>query len=175
MRVDGQRHAPAAFPPSTHWVGGWVGPRAGLDRRGKSRLPPGFDPRTAQAVASRYTDWAVPAHRIATGSWWGLYGMTRNLDNFVGRRTREVELVRKVMHWLWNCSQVSRYTGGQLVKWVMAMHNIIGICRFRQSVTTSDRWPPYRRGQLYRFIGQVGAHVFPFTSSFHVFLFWRTQ
>jgi hypothetical protein len=24
--------------------------------------PPGFDPRTIQLVASRYTDWAIPAH-----------------------------------------------------------------------------------------------------------------
>ena len=24
--------------------------------------PPGFDPRTAQPVASRYTDWVIPAH-----------------------------------------------------------------------------------------------------------------
>jgi len=35
-----------------------VGPRAGLDRRGKSRPPPGFDPRTVQPVTSRYTDYA---------------------------------------------------------------------------------------------------------------------
>jgi len=32
-----------------------VGPRAGLDGCGKSRLPPGFDYRTVQPVASRYT------------------------------------------------------------------------------------------------------------------------
>jgi hypothetical protein len=50
--VRGQRHAPAAlYPlerPGTHCTGGWVGPRAGLESCGKSRLPPGFDPRTAQ-------------------------------------------------------------------------------------------------------------------------------
>jgi hypothetical protein len=40
----------------THCTGGWVGPRAGLDVREKSRPPPGFDPRTVQLVASRYTD-----------------------------------------------------------------------------------------------------------------------
>jgi len=33
-----------------------VGPRAGLDGCGKSRPPPGFDPRTVQPEASRYTD-----------------------------------------------------------------------------------------------------------------------
>jgi len=59
MGVGGQRYAPAAFPPGKTWyhcVGGWVGPRAGLDGSGKSRYPPGFDSRTVQAVASRYTD-----------------------------------------------------------------------------------------------------------------------
>jgi len=43
----------------TPCTGGWVGPRAGLDRRGKSRPPPGFDPRTVQPVASRYTVYAT--------------------------------------------------------------------------------------------------------------------
>jgi hypothetical protein len=39
--VDGQGHASAALPPvkrpGTHCIGGWVGPRAGLDGCGKSR------------------------------------------------------------------------------------------------------------------------------------------
>ena len=60
MGVGGQRQAPAALPPGKrldiHCTGGWVGPRAGLDVCGKSRPPPGFDPRTVQPVASRYTD-----------------------------------------------------------------------------------------------------------------------
>ena len=38
------------------------GLRAGMDRCGKSRPPLGFDPRTVQPVAIRYTDWAIPAH-----------------------------------------------------------------------------------------------------------------
>jgi hypothetical protein len=36
MEVSGQLHAPTALPPrerapGTHWIGGWVGPRAVLD------------------------------------------------------------------------------------------------------------------------------------------------
>ena len=34
-----------------------MGPRAGLDRCGKSRPLPGFDPRIVQLVANRYTDY----------------------------------------------------------------------------------------------------------------------
>jgi len=59
MEVGGQRHALATYPrerPGTHCMRGWVGPRAGLDKCGKSRAPPGFDPWTDQPVASRYTD-----------------------------------------------------------------------------------------------------------------------
>jgi hypothetical protein len=57
MVVGGQRHTPAALPPGkTHCIGGWVGFKAGLDWCGKSRPTPGFDPRTVQPVASRYTD-----------------------------------------------------------------------------------------------------------------------
>ena len=41
MGEVGQRHAPAALPPGrrpgTQCIRGWVGPRAGLDRCGKSR------------------------------------------------------------------------------------------------------------------------------------------
>jgi hypothetical protein len=65
MEVDGQRHASAALPPGKnryHRIGGWVGPRAGLDGCGKSLPQPGFDPRTVQPVARRYTDWAIPPH-----------------------------------------------------------------------------------------------------------------
>ena len=35
--VGGQRHAPAALSPgNAHCIGGWVGPRTGLDGCGKS-------------------------------------------------------------------------------------------------------------------------------------------
>jgi hypothetical protein len=40
--------------PGTHFIGGWVDPRAGLGLE----LPP---PMVVQPVASRYTDWAIPA------------------------------------------------------------------------------------------------------------------
>jgi len=63
--VDGQRHAPAALPagknqyPLYRRLGGPQG-RSGRVR--KISLPPGFDPWLVQPVASRYTDWNIPAH-----------------------------------------------------------------------------------------------------------------
>ena len=42
--------------PGTHFTGGWVGPRAGLEELKISSLP-------VQPVVSRYTDWATwPTH-----------------------------------------------------------------------------------------------------------------
>ena len=65
MGVVGQRHAPAALPsgktryPLYRRLGG---PQGRSGRVWKILPPPGFDPRTVQPVASRYTDWAIPAH-----------------------------------------------------------------------------------------------------------------
>ena len=36
------------------------GPQSRSGRVRKILSPPGFDPRTGQPVASRYTDWAIP-------------------------------------------------------------------------------------------------------------------
>jgi hypothetical protein len=52
--------------PGTHCIEDWMGPRAGLDRCEKSHPPPGFDSRTVQPVARRYTDYAIPAHYPAS-------------------------------------------------------------------------------------------------------------
>jgi hypothetical protein len=54
------RFTPAERAPGTHWIGGWVGPRAGLDNVVKRKF--------VQPEASRYTDYATPAHdeRVVT-------------------------------------------------------------------------------------------------------------
>ena len=68
MGADGQHHLPASLTPGkrpvTHFTGSWLVPRAGLDGCGKSRPPAGFDERTVQAVARRYTDYAISVHRV---------------------------------------------------------------------------------------------------------------
>ena len=64
MGVGGQRHAPAALPPekTRYPLYRRLGGPQGRSRRvRKISPPPGFDPRTVQSVASRYTDWAIPA------------------------------------------------------------------------------------------------------------------
>ena len=64
MGLGGQRHFQAALPPGkTRYplyrrLGG---PQGRPGRVRKISPEPEFDPRTFQPVASRYTDWAIPA------------------------------------------------------------------------------------------------------------------
>ena len=57
MAVGGQRYDPAALPPGrrpgTPCIGGWVGPRASLDGRGKSR-PTGIRSPDRPACSASY-------------------------------------------------------------------------------------------------------------------------
>jgi len=64
MRMGDQRHAPAALPPGKarytlyRRLGGPQG-RSGQVRKISPLFE--FDPRTVQPIASRYTDYALPA------------------------------------------------------------------------------------------------------------------
>ena len=65
--MGGQRHAPAALPPGKtqyplYRMLGWPQGRSGPVQ--KTSPPSGFDPRTVQPVASRYTDYTIPAHML---------------------------------------------------------------------------------------------------------------
>jgi len=76
MWVGGQRHATAALPPGKTRYPLYRrqgGPRGRSRELRKTSLPPGFDLRTAQPVASRYTDWDIPAQ----SKGMGMYGKHR--------------------------------------------------------------------------------------------------
>jgi hypothetical protein len=78
------RVTPGERATGTHWIGGWVGPRAGLDKVEKRKFLPvlesNSDPSVIQPVASRYTDWAIPAP----------YSETGHHENFPQKREGEV-------------------------------------------------------------------------------------
>ena len=64
MGVGGQHHGPAALPPgkTRYPLYRRVGDPQGRSGRVRKISPPrGFDPRTVQSVANRYTAWAISA------------------------------------------------------------------------------------------------------------------
>jgi hypothetical protein len=69
MGVGGQRHAPAASFPGkgsgAHYTGSWVGPRVCLDGC-ENIASTGNRSQIVQPLASRCTDYAIPAHFINT-------------------------------------------------------------------------------------------------------------
>jgi len=61
--VGGRRHAQAALPPEKPQYPSYRRLGGSQSRSGRMRKiypPPGFDPRTVQPVASRYTDCVIP-------------------------------------------------------------------------------------------------------------------
>jgi hypothetical protein len=69
MGVGGQRHAPAALPRgmTRYPLYRRLGRPQGRSGRVLNISPsPGFNPRTVQFVATRYTDYAIPAEYLTT-------------------------------------------------------------------------------------------------------------
>jgi hypothetical protein len=69
VRGEWSASRPSRFTPGEralgmHWIGGWVGPRTGLDdmKKRKFLTLSGFELRpVVQPVASRYTNCTIPA------------------------------------------------------------------------------------------------------------------
>jgi hypothetical protein len=67
------RFTPRERAPRTHWIGGWMGPRAVLDAVVKEKIASPrheSNPRTpiVQRVTQRYTDWAVAALSLSSSA-----------------------------------------------------------------------------------------------------------
>ena len=66
--VEWSTPRPGRFTPEKEPVSMYrklVGPQGHSGRERKVSPPPGFNPRIAHRVASRYTDCAIPAHMLA--------------------------------------------------------------------------------------------------------------
>jgi hypothetical protein len=58
--VSGQLHATVAFTPGTHWIGGWVDPRAGLDAVEKKKFPVPATSLTLKPQSSSLSPVTIP-------------------------------------------------------------------------------------------------------------------
>ena len=90
MRVGAQHHAPAAVPPGNTRYSFYRklgGPQGRSGRVRKFSLPLGFDPRNVQPVASRYTNWAIPATTHMGKSPW---------------KSNCHSTIHKILRWLWH-------------------------------------------------------------------------
>ena len=58
------------------------GPMAGLERCGKSRPSPGFDPRTVQPLASCYIPLRYPAHTFRKEAQYFILHICNSVPNF---------------------------------------------------------------------------------------------
>jgi hypothetical protein len=90
MRVSGQRHAPAALCPwertsGTHYTGGWVGLRAGLDTevRGKSFVPAGDRTPIARSSSRSQTLYWLSYPAPLFSNRCGLYSPHRIRDHIL--------------------------------------------------------------------------------------------
>jgi hypothetical protein len=71
---DHCRFTPGMWALGTHLIGGWVGPRSGLEAVAKKipTLPPlGIEHRSSSLQPSLYNDWATAAQKLryATENW----------------------------------------------------------------------------------------------------------
>ena len=77
MKVSSQLHAPPTLllekNPVTHWKGGWVAPRTGLDNFGEEKiacLSQDLNPEPSTPQDSHYIDYAIPSPNRKT--WTGV-------------------------------------------------------------------------------------------------------
>jgi hypothetical protein len=81
--------------PGPHSTGGFVGPRDGLDVCETSRPPRASSPGPSSPVASRYTDWAIPAPLYLKASI-NFYPYFSYLLTYLGKIRPNV-----ITEWLW--------------------------------------------------------------------------
>jgi hypothetical protein len=181
-----QRHAPAAFytleRPGTHCTGGWLGPRAGLDRCGKCRPPPGFDPRTVQPVVSRYTDWATRPTTGCKGIWefseWLRLFLASNVygSDWSPSRTGRFNpgYMSLPTHWIRRRDGSQRRLGSSAEKRHRLPRPDIGLCLFGcRGYSLDQGCEPVARG---KFSLARGMHCFPnfiYFSPSSISTFWR--
>jgi hypothetical protein len=94
------RFIPRERAPGTHWIGGWVVPRVGLDDAKRKLLTvPGLRP--LGYLVSRYTDYAIAAPILNIADP-GIYTVCYSCD--AGSLNRFKSSVSHIFYWNWKCA-----------------------------------------------------------------------
>jgi len=82
---------PQEIAPDTHWIGGWVGPRSGVDTK-SSQLLLGLKTSIFQPVDQRYTknNFGISTKRKGEG--------TNNIHEYDGETNYDTQMF-KILNW----------------------------------------------------------------------------
>jgi hypothetical protein len=89
----------------THWIGGWVGPRADLDAGARRKICPcrgsNLDRPIVQPVVRHYTAWATATHQnsscIKLNFMWKWVGVRLSLSLSVRERGARRRMLRTIL------------------------------------------------------------------------------
>jgi hypothetical protein len=79
-------YLPGERAPGTHWIGGWVGPKVGVDTVEKRKISHCRESNPGRP-ARRYTDWAIPtSHETLENNWiMPILALSYIIENITGR------------------------------------------------------------------------------------------
>jgi hypothetical protein len=106
--------------PSTHWAGGWVGPKAGLGSGKTIKIScplQGFKPQPYIPIACRYTDW-VRVNREGSGlvQYRCVAGYTASTQGWRARKTTRLDYqIYYIKSWP-SCKSSNNQEGGKFCK-----------------------------------------------------------
>jgi len=129
MGVGGQRHVLVAIPAGKTRYQLYKrldGPHGRSGKVWKISPPPGFDPRTVQPVASRYTDWAILALRIYL---WQNNNNNNNNNLLIIYKYKQYKFYAK--YWIWYYNHVSTTPARDLTNEATSLCCCITNCRYQ--------------------------------------------
>jgi hypothetical protein len=150
------RFTPRGRAPGTHWIGGWVGPRAVLDAVVKRKIPSPrreSNPRIpiVQPVAQRYTDWAITALLQCSLE----YENSANLNKKFVSYTVVTLNVDHSLRYIWY-TQRSRSLLCSVFRWLLVMILAVGTAgfepRFDNHSSEDGTRAMSRNGMIYIFL-----------------------
>jgi hypothetical protein len=104
MEVSGQLHSgrftPRERAPGTHWIGGWVGPRARLDAVVKRKIPSPYrdsNPPIVQRVAQLCT--TEPSRLLRSKEWDSNHETKIVFKTRTADVTESTELLQSAVQW----------------------------------------------------------------------------